>query len=385
MHDAYIVAAGKFLPGDAISNGDMGAYLGSIDNQSERLGRLILRQNKIATRYYVPSKNGQYQYNNADMSALAANDVLEKSGLNGASLDLLATSTTQGDLLVPGHASAVHAALHRLNKVGPLELANFQSVCASSVMATKAAFLNIKTGCAQNALVTGSEFSSRWFQPAMYEAAREKLENKEKRMAAEFLRWTLSDGAGALLLQNHLSEQKNNQNTAFKIDWIKLISLADRFDTCMYAGINGDERHVLSRPWSHYKNGPIEATQDGSIMLLQDMVLLKRILRAWVGEYLKLVDEDIIIPAQIDHLLCHYSAHSLREEMIKILKSTGGMIDEEKWYSNLTTKGNTGAAAIFLMLEEFMEKKIAKAGEKILCVVPESGRAMVGFMMLTAQ
>ena len=70
--------------------------------------------------------------------------------------------------------------------------------------------------------------------------------------------------------------------------------------------------------------------------------------------------------------------------MIAVLKDTGGMIDEEKWFTNLPTKGNTGSAALFIMLDEFIAKGLAKPGDKILCIVPESGRAIVSFMMLTA-
>ena len=39
-----------------------------------------------------------------------------------------------------------------------------------------------------------------------------------------------------------------------------------------------------------------------------------------------------------------------------------------------------GSASIWVMLDAFL--KTATPGDRILCVVPESGRAMVGFMML---
>lgn len=381
MTAAYINSAGVYLPGKPVTNSEMTDYLGSIDDQSVRLGRLILRQNKIETRYYVERNADGFGDTNATMAANAVEKAVQNSDLNDMDIELLATATTQGDLIVPGHGSAVHAELAKLLKTGSLEVASFQSVCASSMMAAKTAMMNVQMGLAKAAVAVGSEFSSRWFQPGFYQAAMENLEDKEVRMAAEFLRWTLSDGAGAIILQNHASDHA----PSFHIDWIENISFADRFDTCMYAGVKPSDRFQLERVWSHYSGGPMEAAQSGAIMLLQDMVLLKRIIRAWVGEYLTLVDAGKVIPDKVDHLLCHYSAHSLREEIIKIMKSTGGMIDEDKWFSNLSTKGNTGSAALFIMLEEFMKKQIAKPGEKILCIVPESGRAMISFMMLTAQ
>jgi 3-oxoacyl-[acyl-carrier-protein] synthase-3 len=379
MQDVFLTGAGAFLPGKPVPCDEMMAHLGAIDDQSVRLGRLILRQNKIDTRYYVPRDGAVYTHTNADMAARAVEEVVKAAGLNGAELNLLATATTQGDLLVPGHGSTVHGELAKRLSLGALEVASFQSVCASAMMAAKTTMLNVRAGEAENAVAVGSEFSSRWFQPEMYQPALEKLTDKETRMAAEFLRWTLSDGAGAVLFQRAPAAK----GVSFKVDWIELISLADRFDTCMYAGVATENRFAGAPPWSQYAGGPLAAVEDGAVLLLQDMVLLKRIIRAWVGEYLRLVDETRIDPQAIDHLLCHYSAHSLREEIISILKTTGGMIDEEKWFSNLPTKGNTGSAALFVMLEEFMQTGKAREGDKVLCIVPESGRAMVGFMMLT--
>ena len=382
MTDVYITSAGAYLPGDAVANDEMAARIGVIDDQSERIGRLVLRQNKIATRYYALDETGLPQISNAAMAALAGAAALDSAGLNGHDIDFLGAATTQGDLIVPGHASAVHGELAQLNpEVGSLALANFQSVCASASMALRAGYLEVMSGEVKTALITGSEFSSRWFRPGFYGGAREALTDKDQRMAAEFLRWTLSDGAGAVTL----ASKPRASGPAFKIDWTKVISLAHAFDVCMFAGANEMKRYDLTHSWSHYDDGPRGAAADGAIMLLQDMVLLKRIIRGWVGEYLKLVDDGLIVPAKIDWLLCHYSAHSLREELIALLKAAGAMIDEEKWFTNLPSKGNTGSASLFIMMEEFLARNIAKPGDKILCVNPESGRAIVSFTMMTAQ
>jgi 3-oxoacyl-[acyl-carrier-protein] synthase III len=68
------------------------------------------------------------------MSAAAVVTALQNAGLGRESLQFLATATTQGDRLVPGHGSAVHRELGGC----ALELASFQSVCVSSLMAAKA-------------------------------------------------------------------------------------------------------------------------------------------------------------------------------------------------------------------------------------------------------
>ncbi|WP_372529348.1 3-oxoacyl-[acyl-carrier-protein] synthase III C-terminal domain-containing protein [Parvularcula marina] len=376
MQDVYLTAAGACLPGVPVTNDRMVRHLGVIDPQSERLGRLILRQNRIETRHYALTETGAATHSNASLAATALRDGMGNGGYGMEELSLLAAATTQGDLLVPGHASAVHGELG----AGPLEIASFQSVCASSMMAAKYAALSVGAGEARLAAATGSEFSSRWFRPSFYAPAEELLQNKEHRMAVEFLRWTLSDGGGAVLF----ADRPGTHTQSYEVEWITLTSLADRFETCMIAGQGPEYREDLRNSWSFHPGGPAGSARDGAIMLYQDMVLLKRIIHAWVGEYLKLVDGGRVDPKGVDWLLCHYSAHSLREEIISLLKTTGGMIDEEKWFTNLPTAGNTGSASLFVMLDEFNRKGLARPGDKILCIVPESGRAVISFMMLTA-
>lgn len=127
---------------------------------------------------------------------------------------------------------------------------------------------------------------------------------------------------------------------------------------------------------------PVVAKESGALMLTQDFDLMKKMIPVWVSHYLDLIDQGKIVIDDIDHLCSHYSSHSLREEVISLLKKSGAMIDEEKWFSNLYTKGNTGAASIFIMLEELYREGGLKAGERILCHVPESGRSVNGLMLL---
>lgn len=368
----YITSVGKFLPGDPISNPEMEEYLGFVHGRPSELGKFVLRQNKIKQRYYAMGKDGQTQYTNTKLAANAIRDAVEKSELSLHDIDYLATASTQGDLLVPGLASLVHGEL----KIPPIEIASFQSVCASSMMALKSAFLQVKTEEKKAAAVSGSEFSSRFFRPGFYEGTAEVESQGKVPMKAEFLRWTLSDGGGAVLLER----RPNTHRPSLKIEWIDLCSYANRFASCMYAGAETNDAEP--KPWSHYAS-PIAAAQQGAIALYQDFDLLKEMIPVWASHYLQLVDAGRIRPNEIDWNLCHYSAHSLRVELIDILTKTGAMIPEEKWFTNLYSKGNTGSASLFIMLEELFNEHELMPGQKILCSVPESGRCVIAFMLLT--
>jgi 3-oxoacyl-[acyl-carrier-protein] synthase-3 len=65
------------------------------------------------------------------------------------------------------------------------------------------------------------------------------------------------------------------------------------------------------------------------------------------------------------------------------LANVGLPIPQERWFTNLTSKGNAGAALIFIMLEELFNSGVLRSGQRLLCYVPESGRFSSAFMHLT--
>lgn len=374
MTHVYLNSFGAFLPNTPIGHKEMEDYLGLIHGQKSRHRAIVLRQNRIQTRYYALNRQGEAQFTSADMAAKAVHHAIDQSEMMLQDLSYLASSSTLGDILVPGLASHIHAALN----IKPIEIANFQSVCGSSLMALKSAYLQIKAGEHRNAVATGCEFASRYFRPGFYETYMKANGLDHLPLEADFLRFTLSDGAGAVLMEN----RPNERQISFKMHWIDIKSYADRFTTCMLGGGTWQDRQD-PKPWSHYEDLNA-AVADGAFILKQDFDLLKQMIPVWVAHYLDLIDAEYFNPGEIDYLLCHYSAHSLREEAIKVLKTTGAMIDEEKWFSNLYTCGNTGTASIFVMLEEFVRTHDIKPGQKILCHVPESGRCLNGFFLLEA-
>ena len=371
MNDVYINSFGAFLPNDPVPSDQMENYLGCIYDKPSRHRALVLRQNKIKTRYYALNEAGEPQYSSAQMAANAVQNAVQASEISTSDITYMASSSTLGDLLVPGLASHIHALLG----LPPIEIANIQSVCSSSLMALKSAWLQLKVGEHDCAAVTGSEFASRYFRPGFYEDVDEVKTAQRIPLEADFLRFTLSDGAGAAILEN----KPNTRQLSLKIKWIDLRSYADRFDTCMIAGgvgRQGDLKH-----WSEF-DSVSKAAAAGAFMLRQDFDLMKKMIPVWVAHYLELIDQGKIVIKDIDHLCSHYSSHSLREEAVILLEKSGALIDENKWYSNLYTKGNTGSASIFIMLEELYNSGNLQKGQQVLCHVPESGRCVNGFMML---
>ena len=61
-------------------------------------------------------------------------------------------------------------------------------------------------------------------------------------MEADFLRFTLSDGAGAVVME----AAPGGEGQSLRIEWIDLVSLAGRFDPCMWAGATAARRATLT-------------------------------------------------------------------------------------------------------------------------------------------
>jgi 3-oxoacyl-[acyl-carrier-protein] synthase-3 len=87
-------------------------------------------------------------------------------------------------------------------------------------------------------------------------------------------------------------------------------------------------------------------------------------------------------PEDVDWFLPHYSSEYFRQEVIDRLKQIDFEIPTERWFTNLTTKGNTGSASIFIMLNEMFHSGRLEPGQRILCFVPESARFSVGYALL---
>ncbi|MCF6351012.1 MAG: beta-ketoacyl-ACP synthase III [Flavobacteriaceae bacterium] len=369
MKNVYITSIGAYLPNKPISNDQIEFFLGKINGKESTVKNRILKQNGIKTRYFAIDKNQKTTHSNAQLAVKAVEKAIENSTLRASEIQLLATGTTQGDLPIPGFASMVHAGLD----FKTCEVASFQSVCASGMMALKNAYTQIKSAEKQNAVCVGSEFASRLFKASRFEAQK----NKSVPFDTEFLRWMLSDGAGAMVLEN----KKKEFGLSLKIEWIDLESHAHKFPLCMFTGKN-DNKNEKEQTWLDYPDYEA-ASKAGAINLKQDIRLLNQVIQTGVSHYFRLINKGMIKASEIDWLCCHYSSEFFKEPIKELMKKGGGTIPDKKWFSNLTSKGNTGAASIYIMLEELMNSNTLKSGETILCMVPESGRFITSFMKLT--
>lgn len=374
QNDVYITALGKFLPGAPVSNDEMEDYLGRIHGKPSRLRRRILQQNGILQRHYAIDRHQQSLYRNSEMAAAAVLDALHRSELAASDIQLLAAATTGPDLIAPGFASMVHGELAG----GRCEVASFQGICASGMMAMKSVYSQIRSGEKTNGIACASEFASRRLKASAYDGENSVLSGKPLPFSAEFLRWMLSDGAGAALLR----DRPDPHGLSLRIEWIELWSYAHNHPVCMSVGGARDDDSQEHRSWQDYDT-LAEAISEGAFVLQQDVRMLDDVVKVCVDGFLELIEQRRIDPSAIDWMVCHYSSRIFRDRIFDLLRLAGAMVPEERWFSNLDRRGNVGSASPYLLLEELLNDREIIPGQKILCVVPESGRFIASYMMLT--
>jgi len=127
-----------------------------------------------------------------------------------------------------------------------------------------------------------------------------------------------------------------------------------------------------------------ELFRGGFLSLSQDVRVLNDRMPALMREAIRrTIHKRGLTADDVDWLLPHYSSQWFRQPLYDGLVELGFEIPWSRWFSNLTSKGNTGSAAIYIMLVELASSGRVRPGERILCIVPESSRMLFGFVHLT--
>ncbi|OZI69686.1 StlD/DarB family beta-ketosynthase [Bordetella genomosp. 2] len=368
----YLESAGYFMPGEPVANEDMDRYIAPLNRLSGRIKQRILAENGIKQRYYAIDADGNTRWTNAAQAAGAIRDCLRRQDRGLADVSLLACGSSGGDALMPGFANMIQGEL----AAPPMETLSVHGICAAGVSAVQAAAQGIELGAHRHALAVASEMPSRLFKRSRF-AAR----GYDADFDAHFLRWMLSDGAGALLLgQRGAPVPGASTGVRLRLKWIHQRSFSGDYPVCMQLGLpaGGGRGHLDYPSWG-------EAEAAGALALRQDIRLLPHLFDIGVHEYAGLVRDGWVDPGRVDHFLCHYSSEKFIPVVEDLMDKAGLAIARERWFSNLAWRGNTGAASILIMLAEFLETRALEPGQQVFCYIPESGRFMTAYMLFEAE
>lgn len=349
--------------------------LGQVGGVPSKARSVVLRNNGIKSRHYA-FRNGKSTHSNAELAAKAVQHLFG-ADIPIETLDLLAAGTTSPDQLLPSHAAMVHGELG----LAPIEILSSTGACVSSIQALKYAYLAVGSESSEVAATVGSEKLSSWMHASRYAAEHENLSALEAdpilAFEKDFLRWMLSDGAAAALLQ----PKPAKDGPSLRIEWLEILSFAGEMETCMYAGaLKGEDKKLQS--WndvavSDWANHSLFSLRQDTRMLGEHIVQLGgRMFRRMMEKHRFGTDE-------VDYFLPHLSSLFFKGKIMAWHAANGVHLPEEKWFVNLPRVGNVGAASPFLMLDELFHSGRLKNGQKILVMIPESARFSYAYLYLT--
>jgi 3-oxoacyl-[acyl-carrier-protein] synthase-3 len=281
----------------------------------------------------------------------------------------------------------VHGRLGSDPQAAPLEVLSTSGVCASGAAALQHAWTTVLAGRHERAVAGASELASAMMRGSRFEHESTAHAEREGDPAdgfqyfnADFLRWMLSDGAGAVVLER----EPNPDRPSLRIDWIELTSYAHDLPVCMYLGSNDPTDVRVGNTWLSVGDAGV-AHEQGMMVVRQNTSLLADHIVAVAGEELRRlikigrIDRDV----HYDWFLPHLSSYYFRPRIADMLAENGIDIPDDRWFTNLATKGNTGSASLFIMIDEALKSGMFQRGDRILAAVPESGRFIISTMQFT--
>ena len=348
----FINRTGSFLPGPVIDNDSISDYLGEIEGE-DAVREKVLVLNGIEGRHYAQN---QRQIPTCDVYGLAteaARNCIKATD----PISLLACGTTYAPLAAPGVASLVHSRLQASGLLDhSLEISSHGGICTSSSAALIGAIRAVDGGSHQTALCIGAEHASEVLKSSKIKPIDDRSQHETLRHSqwymAIFLRFMLSDGAGAFLLQG----QPNDSGHSLQVNWVHSKSYAHCAPLCM-------------------------KLDNANALLTQDVNVLSKHLVQFAEMFLidamRSHDDDLDAYTMV---LPHMSSFFFRRKMQRVMAAHSTR-EEVPFWSNLATAGNSGAASIYVMLDQYLRVETVSKGDRLLLFVPESGQ--FNFVMIS--
>jgi 3-oxoacyl-[acyl-carrier-protein] synthase-3 len=347
---ATIVSTGSCLPGEPIDNARIESLAGPLPNE-------VLSGLQVQRRHWIIDPDtGVHHQSNGDLALGAAQQALERAGLEPADVDLLILSTSSPEQFLPPLSATIQDRLG-LRRCATLDI---RSGCAGAVAAMDIARLYLEAETSRNALVIGSEVISPLLYPLYADREPDAVRIRDRVNVYNF-----GDGAGAVVMA--LSEAGGILGSAM-------------------AGVGG------GRPPG------MEVFGGGSAQPLHEQVKRPRLIEikvdvVGVGRQSPLVlaegFRDVLRAARVDPasvtatLVPEGNAGYLVQGMREAGLDAGELAPlQDHVLENLADVAATGSAAVPLALDAAWSGGLVKPGDRLLILGLESSRWIYAGMVI---
>lgn len=353
------------MPGEPIPFKDVDYYLGELNDIPPKtkkwLGRMQnVMSELIEVEYYhfaLDPETREFTDDNITMSVKAAHQALENAGLKSSDIDFIAYGSAHQDQM-PTASVRIQEALG-IDACGEISI---HANCTSAYKALLTAYEFIKSGRYKKALVISSGISSSELRSEYY---NQPLAKKEELL----LRYFLSDGAGALILEADESDTKNGLY----------------LESCYMESIGGNKPSAMGNKRPAYYMNPKEEFEKGNHHLAQ---VFNDNLRELFYE-----DEESVFYKGLKRMLAKYPidtekirffqvnfpSRHISETIIEECQKLG--ISPATLYTKMSTMGYVGPPMVFLCLDKIRREEKLEKGDVILSFVTEVSKFMqAGFV-----
>jgi len=360
-----VSGTGSYLPGAPVSIDHVDQVLGELTEAPKKvrdwLGRMKLLMKEMleveSYHYAIDPVTRQFTDDNISMAVKAARKALEMAGMDAAEIEFIAYGSAHMDQM-PTASVRIQEALG-IGRCGEISV---HANCTSAYKALLIAYELLRSGRYRNALVLSSGISSSELRAEYY---NQPLVKKEEL----FLRYFLSDGAGALLLQadgggppglylestymesagGHKPSAMKNRRPAY---WM---NPRDEFDLGYH--------HLSQMFQEELRNNFHE--ENGSVFL------------HGLQRYLERFPADL---SRLRYFQVNFPSKHIAELIIEECGSLG--ITPDKLYTKMSNMGYPGPPMAFICLDEIMRNEPMENGDLVLSFVTEVSKFMqAGYLM----
>jgi len=316
-----VVSTGFYVPERVVTNNQLTEWMETSDEW-------IRQRSGIAERRWVDGGVGC-----SDLALVAAEQALERAGLQASDLDCVVLATLSPDVYFPG--SGVF--LQRKLGVKNIPCLDVRNQCSGFIYGLSVADAWIRTGTYERILLVGTEVHSTGL---------------EKSTAGRDTAVLFGDGAGAVILG----------------------PVEDSGRGILSVNIHADGRHAEKlwieapgsryNPWlqaDHIERGLTRPVMEGRDVFKHAVVKMPQAVReALEASGLTIEDLDLVIP--------HQANQRITQAVQKALS-----LSDDKVVSNIHKYGNTTAASIPIALHEAVEAGRVERGDLICLTAFGSG------------
>lgn len=354
-----LTGTGSYLPGEPVTIDEVDFFLGELNRAPVRIQKWLKRmkllmKEMLEVEYYhfaIDPETREFTDDNITMSVKCARKALTMAALQPSDLDLIIYGSAHQDQM-PTASVRIQEALG-IEQCGELSI---HANCTSAYKGVVLAHDLLKTGRYKNALVISSSISSSELRSEYYH--QEILKKEEV-----FLRYFLSDGAGAIVLQT-----EEGMTGGLYLENSYMESIGGKKPASM---LNHRPAYWIN-PRDEYEQGLHHLSQMFNEQLREHFhekegSVFYQGLKRMLGRYP--IDREKIRFFQVN-----FPSRHISEIVLEECENLG--IPRSAFYSKMASMGYVGPPMVFICLDKIMREEELSKGDLVLSFVTEVSKFM---------